>query len=146
MLFLTGYNNCSDSKIYDVYFQYEICILLQATMPSSEKHPSTVPMWKGVKVSYTLIAMCLFPLTIGGYWAYGQLVSFYSVNVRMDSFKLITYTFHLHHILSDSIQWNVNRSIHVSLSRRSEISTSINKHVCYHQRSQLIPNLWNANN
>ncbi|KAM0025807.1 hypothetical protein Hdeb2414_s0021g00578941 [Helianthus debilis subsp. tardiflorus] len=24
-----------------------------ATMPSSEKHPSTVPMWKGVKVLHT---------------------------------------------------------------------------------------------
>lgn len=43
-------------------------------MPSDEKHPSRVPMWKGVRVSYTLIALCLFPLAIGGYWAYGQLV------------------------------------------------------------------------
>lgn len=47
---------------------------LQATMPSSEKHPSRVPMWKGLKVAYALIAMCLFPLAIGGYWAYGQMV------------------------------------------------------------------------
>ncbi|CAI0469023.1 unnamed protein product [Linum tenue] len=45
-----------------------------ATMPSSEKHPSTVPMWKGVKFAYALIAMCIFPLAIGGYWAYGQLI------------------------------------------------------------------------
>ncbi|GAU22690.1 hypothetical protein TSUD_235120, partial [Trifolium subterraneum] len=45
-----------------------------ATMPSSEKHPSHVPMWKGVKASYTLIAACIFPLAIGGYWAYGQLI------------------------------------------------------------------------
>jgi len=48
-------------------------------MPSSEKHPSHVPMWKGVKVSYALIAACLFPLTIGGYWAYGQLVSIHLI-------------------------------------------------------------------
>lgn len=41
-------------------------------MPSDEKHPSRVPMWKGVKASYTLIAACLFPIAIGGYWAYGQ--------------------------------------------------------------------------
>ncbi|CAI0469018.1 unnamed protein product [Linum tenue] len=47
---------------------------MQATMPSSEKHPSTVPMWKGVKFAYALISMCLFPLAIGGYWAYGQLI------------------------------------------------------------------------
>lgn len=48
---------------------------MQATMPSDEKHPSSVPMWKGVKFAYLVIAMCLFPLAIGGYWAYGQLVS-----------------------------------------------------------------------
>ncbi|KAE8008852.1 hypothetical protein FH972_005325 [Carpinus fangiana] len=48
--------------------------IAQATMPSSEKHPSRVPMWKGVKLAYLLIAMCLFPLSIGGYWAYGQMI------------------------------------------------------------------------
>ena len=46
---------------------------MQATMPSS--HPSYVPMWRGVKVAYVLIGMCVFPLAIGGYWAYGNLVS-----------------------------------------------------------------------
>ncbi|KAJ0636920.1 putative amino acid transporter, transmembrane domain-containing protein [Helianthus annuus] len=45
-------------------------------MPSSEKHPSRIPMWKGVKASYIVIAMCLFPLAISGFWAYGNLVSF----------------------------------------------------------------------
>lgn len=48
--------------------------MVQATMPSDEKHPSRVPMWQGVKVSYTVISACLFPLAIGGYWAYGQKV------------------------------------------------------------------------
>lgn len=43
-------------------------------MPSSLKNPSHVPMWKGVKFSYSIIALCLFPLAIGGYWAYGNLV------------------------------------------------------------------------
>lgn len=37
--------------------------VLQGTTPSMEKHPSRVPMWKGVKVA----AMCLFSLVIGGY-------------------------------------------------------------------------------
>lgn len=48
--------------------------LLQATMPSSEKNPSHVPMWRGIQVAYFIIAMCLFPLAIGGYWAYGHKV------------------------------------------------------------------------
>ncbi|XVF45618.1 hypothetical protein PTKIN_Ptkin02bG0221100 [Pterospermum kingtungense] len=53
---------------------HNLVLEIQATMPSDEKHPSRVPMWKGVKVAYTLIAMCLFPLAIGGYWAYGQMI------------------------------------------------------------------------
>ncbi|KAJ7944086.1 lysine histidine transporter-like 8 [Quillaja saponaria] len=53
---------------------HNLILEIQATMPSSEKHPSHVPMWKGVKVAYTLIAACLFPIAIGGYWSYGQLI------------------------------------------------------------------------
>ncbi|XP_059433891.1 lysine histidine transporter-like 8 [Corylus avellana] len=53
---------------------HNLILEIQATMPSSEKHPSRVPMWKGVKLAYLLIAMCLFPLSIGGYWAYGQMI------------------------------------------------------------------------
>ncbi|CAB4290954.1 unnamed protein product [Prunus armeniaca] len=51
---------------------HNLILEIQATMPSSEKHPSRVPMWRGVQISYTLIAMCIFPLAIVGYWAYGQ--------------------------------------------------------------------------
>ncbi|KAG6521292.1 hypothetical protein ZIOFF_018407 [Zingiber officinale] len=46
----------------------------QATMPSIFKHPAHVPMWRGAKVAYLLIAMCLFPIAIGGFWAYGNLM------------------------------------------------------------------------
>ncbi|KAL6963637.1 hypothetical protein U1Q18_034644 [Sarracenia purpurea var. burkii] len=53
---------------------HNLILEIQATMPSSEKHPSRVPMWKGVKFAYLLVAMCLFPLAIGGYWAYGHLI------------------------------------------------------------------------
>lgn len=44
-------------------------------MPSTFKHPAHVPMWRGAKVAYFFIALCLFPVAIGGYWAYGNLVS-----------------------------------------------------------------------
>ncbi|KAL3613911.1 hypothetical protein CASFOL_041985 [Castilleja foliolosa] len=53
---------------------HNLILEIQATMPSNEKHPSTVPMWRGVKASYSIIAICLFPLTIGGYWAYGHMI------------------------------------------------------------------------
>ncbi|KAL0314476.1 UNVERIFIED_CONTAM: Lysine histidine transporter-like 8 [Sesamum radiatum] len=43
-----------------------------ATMPSSEKKPSRVPMWRGVQAAYCIVALCLFPLAIAGYWAYGN--------------------------------------------------------------------------
>ncbi|KAG6520272.1 hypothetical protein ZIOFF_017310 [Zingiber officinale] len=43
-------------------------------MSSIFKHPAHVPMWRGAKVAYLLIAMCLFPIAIGGFWAYGNLV------------------------------------------------------------------------
>ncbi|BBH09863.1 Transmembrane amino acid transporter family protein [Prunus dulcis] len=45
---------------------HNLILEIQATMPSSEKHPSRVPMWRGVQISYTLIALCIFPLAIVG--------------------------------------------------------------------------------
>ncbi|KAL8242070.1 hypothetical protein R6Q59_012372 [Mikania micrantha] len=53
---------------------HNLVLEIQGTMPSSLKKPSKVPMWKGVKYSYLIIAMCLFPLAIGGYWAYGNMM------------------------------------------------------------------------
>ncbi|XP_076883488.1 lysine histidine transporter-like 8 [Bidens hawaiensis] len=53
---------------------HNLVLEIQATMPTSKAHPSQVPMWNGIKFSYTLIALCLFPLAIGGYWAYGNLI------------------------------------------------------------------------
>jgi hypothetical protein len=41
-------------------------VFLQGTMPSTLKHPSHVPMWKGVKVAYVIIALWLYPIAIGG--------------------------------------------------------------------------------
>ncbi|KAE8729196.1 Lysine histidine transporter-like 8 [Hibiscus syriacus] len=43
-------------------------------MPSTFKHPAHVPMWRGAKVAYFFIAMCLFPVAVGGFWAYGNLM------------------------------------------------------------------------
>jgi amino acid permease len=53
---------------------HNLILEIQATMPSSEKHPSSVPMWRGVKAAYAIVATCMFPLAIAGYWAYGQLI------------------------------------------------------------------------
>lgn len=53
---------------------HNLVLEIQGTMPSSAKQPSRKPMWRGVKLAYVIIAMCLFPLAIGGYWAYGNLM------------------------------------------------------------------------
>ncbi|PSR99529.1 Lysine histidine transporter-like [Actinidia chinensis var. chinensis] len=51
---------------------HNLTLEIQATMPSSDKKPSHVPMWRGVKIAYVIVAFCLFPVAIGGYWAYGH--------------------------------------------------------------------------
>ncbi|ERM96412.1 hypothetical protein AMTRI_Chr09g35870 [Amborella trichopoda] len=53
---------------------HNLVLEIQATMPSTLKHPAHVPMWRGVKVGYVLVAACLFPLAIGGFWSYGHLI------------------------------------------------------------------------
>ncbi|KAB1203589.1 Lysine histidine transporter-like 8 [Morella rubra] len=53
---------------------HNLVLEIQGTMPCSGKSPSRVPMWKGVKFAYVIIAMCLFPIAIGGYWAYGNMI------------------------------------------------------------------------
>ncbi|KAF9600587.1 hypothetical protein IFM89_010073 [Coptis chinensis] len=53
---------------------HNLALEIQATMPSTFKHPAHVPMWRGAKVAYFFIAMCLFPIAIGGFWAYGNLM------------------------------------------------------------------------
>ncbi|KAG6496353.1 hypothetical protein ZIOFF_044214 [Zingiber officinale] len=54
---------------------HNLALEIQATMASIFKHLAHVPMWRGAKVAYLLIAMCLFPIAIGSFWAYGNLVT-----------------------------------------------------------------------
>ncbi|OWM70619.1 lysine histidine transporter-like 8 [Punica granatum] len=51
---------------------HNLVLEIQGTMPSSPQKPSRKAMWGGVKFAYLAIGMCLFPLAIGGYWAYGD--------------------------------------------------------------------------
>ncbi|KAM2713671.1 hypothetical protein EV2_043503 [Malus domestica] len=53
---------------------HNLVLEIQGTMPSNSQRPSRLPMWKGVKFAYLIIALCLFPLAIGGYWAYGNFI------------------------------------------------------------------------
>ncbi|KAL0383880.1 UNVERIFIED_CONTAM: Lysine histidine transporter-like 8 [Sesamum radiatum] len=51
---------------------HNLVLEIQGTLPTNTKQPSLKSMWRGVAISYLLIAMCLFPLAIVGYWAYGN--------------------------------------------------------------------------
>ncbi|KNA16390.1 hypothetical protein SOVF_089530 [Spinacia oleracea] len=53
---------------------HNLVLEIQGTLPQSLKEPTYKIMWKGVKISNAIIAMCLFPLAIGGYWTYGTLM------------------------------------------------------------------------
>ncbi|XP_050213543.1 lysine histidine transporter-like 8 [Mercurialis annua] len=54
---------------------HNLVLEIQGTMPTSAKQPSRVPMWKGVKFAYLIVALCLFPVAIAGYWSYGNLTA-----------------------------------------------------------------------
>uniref|UniRef100_A0A0R0HNI6 Amino acid transporter transmembrane domain-containing protein n=1 Tax=Glycine max TaxID=3847 RepID=A0A0R0HNI6_SOYBN len=45
---------------------------IQGTLPSNFEQTSKRPMRRGVSISYVLISMCMFPLAIAGFWAYGN--------------------------------------------------------------------------
>ncbi|CAO2189952.1 unnamed protein product [Urochloa humidicola] len=61
----------------DVAFAYaghNVVLEIQATIPSTPDKPSKKPMWKGVVVAYIVVAMCYFPASLVGYWAFGNKV------------------------------------------------------------------------
>ncbi|KAJ6403036.1 hypothetical protein OIU84_015033 [Salix udensis] len=51
---------------------HNLVLEIQGTLPTSLTNPSKRTMWRGVSVSYMIIAMCQFPLAIAGFWVYGN--------------------------------------------------------------------------
>ncbi|XP_054787704.1 lysine histidine transporter-like 8 [Prosopis cineraria] len=51
---------------------HNVMLEIQGTLPSSTEKPCKELMRKGVIVAYAVIAMCVFPLAIAGFWAYGN--------------------------------------------------------------------------
>ncbi|KAK1318847.1 Lysine histidine transporter 1 [Acorus calamus] len=56
------------------YAGHNVVLEIQATIPSSPEKPSKKPMWKGVVVAYIVVALCYFPVSLVGYWAFGNAV------------------------------------------------------------------------
>ncbi|KAE8698757.1 Lysine histidine transporter-like 7 [Hibiscus syriacus] len=51
---------------------HNLILEIQGTLSSDSQHSSGKSMWRSVMVSYLIIPMCLFPLAIAGFWAYGN--------------------------------------------------------------------------
>ncbi|KAA8542159.1 hypothetical protein F0562_023311 [Nyssa sinensis] len=65
------------SALGDVSFAYaghNVVLEIQATIPSTPGKPSKKSMWKGVVVAYIVVALCYFPVSIIGYWVFGNTV------------------------------------------------------------------------
>ncbi|KAL6217975.1 hypothetical protein ACLB2K_011192 [Fragaria x ananassa] len=60
--------------IFLAFRGHNVILEIQGTLPSSPKHPTYKPMWRGVTISYAVIVMCLLPLAVCGSWAYGNKV------------------------------------------------------------------------
>ncbi|XP_050365490.1 LOW QUALITY PROTEIN: lysine histidine transporter-like 8 [Argentina anserina] len=53
---------------------HNVVLEIQGTLPTNPKFPTCKTMWRGVTISYILIAICLAPLAIAGFWTYGNKV------------------------------------------------------------------------
>ncbi|KAI5647751.1 hypothetical protein M9H77_33756 [Catharanthus roseus] len=51
---------------------HNVVLEIQGTLPSCPQNPPQHRMRKAVIVSYFIIALCVFPVAIGGYWVYGN--------------------------------------------------------------------------
>ncbi|WVZ95264.1 hypothetical protein U9M48_041054 [Paspalum notatum var. saurae] len=56
------------------YAGHNVVLEIQATIPSKPEKPSKKPMWRGVVVAYAVVALCYFPVSFVGYWAFGNKV------------------------------------------------------------------------
>ncbi|CAK7329405.1 unnamed protein product [Dovyalis caffra] len=88
---------------------HNLVLEIQGTLPSSSKHPSKKPMWRGVTISYTIVAMCLFPLAIAGFWAYGNKVNTITfcstINVLQHHWQSFADANYLLPFLADTFRW-----------------------------------------
>ncbi|KAL9265076.1 Lysine histidine transporter-like 8-like protein [Drosera capensis] len=50
---------------------HNLVIEIEGTLPSSSTHPPSKTMWRARTTSYIVVALCVFSIAIGGFWAYG---------------------------------------------------------------------------
>ncbi|KAM5581908.1 lysine histidine transporter 1-like [Rosa sericea] len=67
--FLTALGNVAFA-----YAGHNVVLEIQATVPSSPGKPSKKPMWRGVLIAYTVVALCYFPVALIGFYTFGNKV------------------------------------------------------------------------
>lgn len=53
---------------------HNVVLEIQATIPSTPERPSKKPMWRGVIIAYVIVALCYFPVSLVGYYVFGNTV------------------------------------------------------------------------
>ena len=56
------------------YVGHNVVLEIQATIPTTQEEPAKGPMWRGIKVAYIIVALCYFPISIIGFWVFGNQV------------------------------------------------------------------------
>ncbi|XWS67673.1 hypothetical protein CRYUN_Cryun04dG0026200 [Craigia yunnanensis] len=106
---MTGFGNILNAIgiIMLAFRGHNLILEIQGTLPSNSKNPPWKSMWRGVMVSYIIIAMCLFPLAIVGFWAYGNkipanggILTAFSQFHRQDTSKFVIGLIYLWLIIS----------------------------------------------
>ncbi|KAK8625232.1 hypothetical protein V6N13_090107 [Hibiscus sabdariffa] len=73
---MAGFGNISNAIgiIILVFRGHNLILEIQGTlpMPSDSTRSCRKSMWRSVMISYIIIPMCLFPLAVVGFWAYGN--------------------------------------------------------------------------
>ncbi|XWS40248.1 hypothetical protein CRYUN_Cryun18bG0124100 [Craigia yunnanensis] len=106
---ITGFGNILNAIgiIMLAFRGHNLILEIQGTLPSSSIHPSRKSMWRGVMVSYIIIATCLFLLALVGFWAYGNkipanggILTAFSQFHRQDTSKFVIGLIYLWLIIS----------------------------------------------
>lgn len=116
--------------------------MFQGTLPQSLKEPTYKIMWKGVKISNAIIAMCLFPLAIGGYWTYGTLVSMEYIKQNKTQVSALMLNKILIYLIISDARW---RDVeYIIWEPQLKVEASHNILIPNHKQLVFISNLRNA--
>ena len=100
------------------YCGHNVVLEIQSTIPSTQQTPSKIPMWRGVVVSYIIVAACYFPVGLIGYHIFGNKVHD-NILVELDNPKWLIIMANLFLVIHLIGSYQVtNNFLHFSLKRK----------------------------